>query len=197
MTPLIVLLTATRWASATSLLGSFSSTSGRSPTTNARGLLTPHLLTTRTSCRPSGVSAAMVTLNLLLTGWLGWSGGGGGALGSGAGGGTNSPLRPAWLKSSCWASSRSGPVTVISTTLPALPPGGVTVVRRGAGSPLLSGGGCRAAAAAAQQPPPLSSGLPAPHGAVTAARSHRMGESPLIRCGAWRRLTSAAGARAG
>ena len=37
------MLISTFWASGTSLFGSFSATSGYSPTTNARGLLTPHL----------------------------------------------------------------------------------------------------------------------------------------------------------
>src|SRR5438067_8260599 len=97
MAPLIVVLSSTRCAWGTSLLGSVSSTSATSPTTKARGLLMPHLLTRRTSWMPKGVSAATVILNFVLAcgpclggglfaaagGFLGSGGGGaGGAIGS-------------------------------------------------------------------------------------------------------------------
>src|SRR5438105_3589455 len=102
MTPLTLLLSGTRWAWGTSSFGSFSATSARSPTTNARALLTPHLLTRRTSWMPAGVVGGMVTLNLV-TGGLG-AGGAGGFLGSagGAGGTTGSAVMPGWLKRRAW-----------------------------------------------------------------------------------------------
>src|SRR5437764_6456723 len=97
MTPLTVVPTSTRCASGTSLFGSFSLTSGNSPTANPRGLLTPHLLTTRTSYVPGGTSLATVTVNRC--GPLGgWAGAFGASFFAGSGGATRgatySPLMP-------------------------------------------------------------------------------------------------------
>src|SRR5262249_5235064 len=151
------------WASVTSLLGSFSRTSFWSPTTKARGLLTPHLLTRRTSYRPSGVLAAMVTLNLVTAG-LGGVALGFLASGGGAGGTMGSALLPGWLKIMSWGSSRSVPAKPPWTVEPTLPPGGVTTVRRGRGSRLGSSG-CWAGAG----PPASSRARAAQQKAQTAA----------------------------
>src|SRR5437899_11598084 len=84
MLPLRVEFSSMRWACSRSLLGSFSTTSGRSPTTKLRELLTPQRLTRRTSWQPTGTLAATVTLNWVTeTGRRGRSG----LLGSGGGGG--------------------------------------------------------------------------------------------------------------
>src|SRR5579871_166789 len=139
MTPLMVVLSSTRWAWGTSLLGSFSITSAQSPTTKARGLLMPHLLTRRTSWMPMGVSGAMVILNF---GFGGGAGLGAGFLGSGGGGGggaTGSALIPGWLKSKPCGSSISVPVTLASNVLPTCPPLGRTTYNRGVGKPGPSG----------------------------------------------------------
>ena len=109
-----------------SLFGSASTASGRSPTRKTRGLLAPHLLTTRTSWLPKGVPAGTVTLNLAEVGvflpGLGFL-----VLGSMATTtGTASALMPGSLKTSLPASSRWKPATVTSTLVPALAPGGET-----------------------------------------------------------------------
>src|SRR5688572_18142669 len=140
MVPFTVVFNSTFIASGASLFGSFSMTSARSPTTNTRGLLTPNLLTARTSYGPGGTSGATVILNLLAAGtpFLGGGGGSfffGSGFGSG-GGGTTAAVIPGWLKRSLSVSSRSVPMTVSSATpTPALAPGGLTVSRRGSGSP--------------------------------------------------------------
>src|SRR5262249_33731139 len=116
MAPLIVVFISTRWAVSTSLFGSFSTTSGRSPIMHVRGLLTRDLLTRRTSQMPIGASAGIVTLNLVRGGG-GGGGFGAGLLGSGGGGGTGSALMPGRLKRNSWGSSTSVPVQVNSTVV--------------------------------------------------------------------------------
>src|SRR5262249_49581601 len=83
---------------------------------------------------PTGTSAGIVTLNLVMAcglgdgcfgsgfgaGFLGLGGGGGG----GGGGIIGSALIPGWLNSSFCGSSRSVPVKVTSTVVPALAPHG-------------------------------------------------------------------------
>src|SRR5579885_1177281 len=132
MAPLIVELTSTRWAWSTSLFGSFSATSFWSPTTQARALLTHHLLTSRASYVPGGPAGATVTLNLVIGGrgglgpfFLGSGGGVGGMIGS--------PLMPGWLKRRLSGSSTSVPAKTTSTVVPALAPAGVRTVSRGCG----------------------------------------------------------------
>ena len=141
----MVVFRATFIASGTSLFGSFSRISGRSPTTNARGLLTPHLLTARMSYWPGGTVAATVTLNFTEVGVpvFFFFGGGGvfGALGStfgslGSGGMIRVALRPGCVNRSDSVSSRSVPVSVTSATVvPDLPPAGERISRRGNGRP--------------------------------------------------------------
>src|SRR5262245_3568266 len=141
MEPLMVVFRATLWAVVSLVLGSFSATSFRSPTTKARGLLTPHLLTRRTSSMPRGALAGTVTLYLtepMEPAAMPGRGRTGGFLGSGLGGGgaaTSSALTAGLLKTSFSGSSRFRPVQVTSTVEPALAPQGETTSRLGAGRP--------------------------------------------------------------
>src|SRR5258708_35940353 len=96
----------------------------------------PHLLTRRTSWMPGGVSAGMVTLNLVMTGagrfgcrgfglGAGWLGAGA----AGAAGMSGSALMLAWLKNRPSGSPRSVAVEVAPDQGPALPPAGTTEQR--------------------------------------------------------------------
>lgn len=84
---------------------------------------------------PSGASGGTVILKTAVSGTLGCRAGRGGALtlGSGGGGGTSSALKPGELNRSFSGSSKSTPATVASTTVPALPPAGKMLTKRGAG----------------------------------------------------------------
>ena len=179
--PLTTVPGSTVWAWGTSLFGSASASSGRVPTVNSRGLLTPRASTTRTSYAPGGTSAAAVTVNLAVSGaplaFLTTTGFF--VFGSifGGGSGTRTAVRPGRANNSPVASSRSVPATVTSTDWPAWTPGGNTVSSRGWGSS--SFGACWAAAG------PTHRDGPARTAARTAgkAKVRRMRRPPTKVCG--------------
>ncbi len=168
MTPFTVVPRSIFCDSGTSLFGSFSFASIRSPTTNDRGLLAPHFPTNRRSYTPGGTSAAAVTLNLCGPAGVGFGAGiiFFGSFGSGVGsfgGARYSPFNPGCANRSFSGSSTSNPVTVTSVAVPAFTPAGNTFCTRGDGRP---GGGCWATA------------VPQAAKTTRPSTSRRMGESP-------------------
>src|SRR5437870_4766560 len=108
--------------------------------TNARGLLMPQRLTSRTSWMPGGALLGTVTLKRALTNGGGcpcrpfFTSDGGGAL-------TSSALTPGTLNCSSDASSRSSPLSVKSKVVLGFAPLGARTCRRGDGGGG-TGGGC-------------------------------------------------------
>ena len=125
--PLTLDSSGTSLAAATEAPACRPSTSFKLPTMNARGFVTPYLLTARTSYIPVGTEAEIVTLN---------------CRGSGCDCLSACPsalvfwtaVIPGFENSSAWASSRSPPLTVTSRVVPTLPPGGKTLTSSAVGN---------------------------------------------------------------
>ena len=132
MAPFTVVSSSTFWACPVSLFGSVSFTSFNLPTTNARGLVSPPLQTSLTSCVPGWASFAF-TLNLTEVAPR-MPGCGFGVFVAAEEPGTSSPLILGSLKSSFSSPSKPVPANVTSTVSPAFTPGGNAVSSVGPGS---------------------------------------------------------------